>query len=213
MNIGFLLFSSMLNPTEMYLSKELKNKPPVRIKNLKAAILSTVNKKIGLPRKKAVNKSLDSEIETAIEKIKNPEHENIIDELLAKEVIEDINFRVTKYETPVREASNEKKSAFKGLYQAFVSYAKGAYTKIKSTGSNLPYASKKIIEGPVRMTMSKFVKVFEYILAALNPQWNMPTGSKMDYDTLATAVINHIVINKENLQYGSGYIAFRYRDQ
>lgn len=212
MNIGFLLFSSLLNPTEMYLSKELKNKPLVKIKNLKAAISRTINKKIGLPRKKAVNKSLDSEIETAIEKIKNPEHENIIDELLAKEVIEDINSRVAKYETPVKEASNEKKSAFKSLYQTFVSYAKGAYTRIKSTGSNLPYVTRKIIEGPVRITMAKFVKVFEYILAALNPGWNRPMGCAGDYDTLATAVVHHIVINEEHLRYSSGYTAFRYRD-
>ena len=214
MDIGFLLFSSLLNPAEMFLSKELKNKhksAKSKTHNLKSVISKPIGAKLDLFRKKEVNKTLETEIEVAIEDIKNPEHEDIINELLTKEIAEGFDPQLVKYENQVNKTSEEIKPLFKRLYQTFVSYAKGAYTKIKSASSNPAYVSRKIIEGPVRMTMAKFAKVFEYILAALNPGWNRPMGTAGDYDTLAPAETNHIVINNENLQYGSGYVAARYR--
>lgn len=215
MDIGFLLFSSMLNPTELYLSKEFKNKPKAarsKINKPKVTISKTIDNKISLFRKKAAaaEDSIDHEIEMAMADIRKPEQENIIEELLAKELIKNSAPEVAKYETPINKTSNEIKSALKSLYQTFVSYAKGAYTKIKSEGKNIAYGSRKIIEGPVRMTLAKFIKVFEYVLAALNPQWNMPTLSKMDFDTLSPAVTNHIVIDEDSIKYDSSYGTLRY---
>ena len=59
------------------------------------------------------------------------------------------------------------------------------------------YSKLKIIEGPVRITTEKFCKVGQYIMAALCPQWNMPTLSKMDLDTLSVQISNHVVIDKK----------------
>lgn len=213
MDISFLLFSSMLKPTEQYLSREFKNNilAKTKIKSPKSDVSKVISKEVDLFRKKAAkDDSIDHEIEMAMADIRKPEQENIIEELLAKELVKNSALEVTKYETSINETSNEIKSAFKNLYQTFVSYAKGAYTKIKSEGKNIAYGSKKIIEGPVRMTLAKFVKVFEYILAAINPQWNMPTLSKMDYDTLSSAVTNHIVIGEDSVKYNSSYGTLRY---
>ena len=63
------------------------------------------------------------------------------------------------------------------------------------------YINPKIIEGPVRMTMAKATKVGEYILAAVNPQWNMPTLSKMDYDTLYPSVVSHTSLGSSRKVY------------
>lgn len=63
--------------------------------------------------------------------------------------------------------------------------------------------SKTIIEMPVRMTIHKLAKLGEYLQANLMPQYNMPTLSKKDYDTLSPTVNNHI-INK-NYKYKLAY--------
>ena len=52
--------------------------------------------------------------------------------------------------------------------------------------------SKKRIEGPVRITLSKYIKVGEYIMAAISPHWNRVMGSPEDLDTLAPAITNHV---------------------
>lgn len=135
MDIGFLLFSSMLNPTELYLSKEFKNKPKAarsKINKPKVTISKTIDNKISLFRKKAAKESsLDSEIETAIEDIKNPEHKNIINELLTKEITENFDSKVIKYRTQTNKIFKEIKSAFKNLYGVFVGYVKSAYKAIE----------------------------------------------------------------------------------
>ncbi len=60
---------------------------------------------------------------------------------------------------------------------------------------------KKIVESSVRMTLSKYVKVGEYIQALLMPQFNMPTLSKMDYDTLSPAVTGNYIYKKDKFKY------------
>jgi len=190
--IGFLLFSSMLDPAgEIYLSREAEDKAKTikrSLKSLRVNISNTLDKKINLFRQDKTAPSIDAEIEMAMEDIGTPQA-STIDELFAEE--------------ETKETPQEIKSAFKDVYSVFVGYAKSAYSAIN-------YGKKKIIEGPVRITMAKFIKLFEYILAALNPQWNMPMLSKMDFDTLSPAVANHIIISKDNYQYGSGYSALRY---
>ncbi len=52
---------------------------------------------------------------------------------------------------------------------------------------------KRIIEGPVRITLDK-LNAGRYILCALNPQWNMPSSSKFDYDSFSPVITNNIVV-------------------
>ena len=116
--ISSLLFSSMQNPAEMYLSKEIKSKSKTsKIKNLKG----TIDKKIsGLFRR---DNSLDNEIEAALSSI-NPEQGSIIDKLFAEEAPQ---VKAGKYDL---NAPEEIKSALKSLYSTFVGYAKAADTVI-----------------------------------------------------------------------------------
>jgi len=210
--VNSLLFFSMQKPAEMYLSEEIKNKSKTSnrgIRNLKVTITSSIDKKIwNLFRKNTYDgKSLDNEIEIAMGNIKDPEQENL-NSILANEENSCFLPGVVGYSSKKKTSKDAIKSALKDLYGTFVSYGKSVYGHVSAS---VGYAKRKIIEGPVRMTLAKFVKVFEYILAVLNPQWNMPTLSKKDYDTLAMAVTNHVVINKENFQYESGHSALMYR--
>ena len=190
--INFLLFSSMLNPAEMYLSKEIKSKTQSRgkLKSLKDTISKTIDDKFGLLRK-TKESSLDHEIEAAMNNIKDSEQEN--SNLLAK---------MLDYNSEEKKPMNMIKSALKNLYSTFVSYAKGAYTKASDSVS---YTKRKIIEGPVRITTEKYCKISQFVLAALSPQWNMPMLSKFDFDTLAPAITNH-VIDEDYSKKISGYM-------
>jgi len=187
--INFLLFSSMLNPAEMYLSRETKKIS--KSGNLKGSITGIVTNTLSLFRKKTKESSLDHGIEAAMNNIKDSEQEN--SNLLAK---------MLDYNSEEKKPMDVVKSALKKLYNTFVSYAKGAYTKASDSVS---YTKRKIIEGPVRITTEKFCKISQYVLAALSPQWNMPMLSKMDFDTLAPAITNHI-IDEDYSKKISGYM-------
>ena len=204
MDIGSLLFSSMLRPTEQYLSREIIDKPKGAKSNLKSTTSKIINKKKDLFRKKLAvrENSIDKEIEMAIGDIKNPQ-QDITNQLFQKENIEDSDFAVQKYEAKTNKMFDEIKNAFKNLYNTFVGYAKGTYTSIRTR-------TRKIIEGPVRMTTEKFCKVGQYIMAAICPQWNMPTLSKMDFDTLSVQIANHIFIGKKGIKYNPAYSTLRY---
>ncbi len=56
---------------------------------------------------------------------------------------------------------------------------------------------KKVITSSVRITLDKLA-IGKYVLAALNPQWNMPALSVFDYDTLSPEMTSNIII-----KYGS----------
>jgi len=162
---------------------------------------------MGLFRKKSTKKvSIDTEVEAAIQETKVHDHENDIIELFTRESSNDS--KPAKYETSVKENPSKLKTALKNMYNTFLTYAKDVYTK---TSLSVDYTKRKIIEGPVRITLLKLIRVWEYINAAINPQWNMPMLSKFDLDTLAPAITNHIIINEDNFQYESGYGAIRYR--
>lgn len=193
--IGSLLFSSMQNPAEMYLSKEIKSKSKTsKIKNLKG----TIDKKISdLFRKKADNKSLDNEIETAMNNMKNPEQENIIDKLFAEEVPQ---VKAGKYDV---NAPEEIKSAFKSLYSTFVGYAKAAYGSIIS--------GSRRVDGFVKLTLQKILKVAEYIMCLTTPHWNKVEGSPEDMDSRALTVSQKESVSPENAKYeiGHGFIKYQ----
>ena len=193
------LFFSMQNPTEMYLCKEIKD----TAKTAKGKVKSLKD----LLRKKAVKGgSIDAEIEAAMMDVKI-KSEDIADWLMAKEMTKSSGSDAI-YETKPKESSDIIKSALKNLYQTFMSYAKTTYKKIRATAD---HGKRKIIEGPVRMTTEKFCKVGQCIMAALIPQWNMPTLSKMDMDTLSVQIANHIVIDEEGIQQNAAYGSLRYQ--
>ncbi len=72
---------------------------------------------------------------------------------------------------------------------------------MKQTLEDICNIHKKVIETAVRMTLSKYVKVGEYIQALLMPQYNMPMGSVFDRDTLSSAVTGN-VIHKRKYKFG-----------
>jgi len=206
--INSLLFFSMQNPTEMYLSEDIQGKQKTansRVNNLKVTLSRSIDKKIwSLFRKNTKDSgSLDNEVEMAMDNIKTAGQENI-NRLLTKEENNDLLPGIAGYKSKEKTTTNLIKSALKDLYGTFVSYTKNTYSAVTSS-------TQKIIQGPVKVTMLKLIRVFEYILTALNPQWNKVPGSPQDLDSLAPAITNHITINKENIQYGSWYGAFKYR--
>ena len=62
---------------------------------------------------------------------------------------------------------------------------------------------EKIVQDSVRITIYKLAKFSEYLQAKLMPQYNMPTGTPMDLDTLSSTVTNHVISKK--YQYGLNY--------
>ncbi|MCH8067505.1 MAG: hypothetical protein IIC69_02885 [Nanoarchaeota archaeon] len=195
--ISSLLFFSMQNPAEIYLSGEIKsNSKTAEIKDLKG----TLDKKIsGLFRR---DRSLDNEIETAMNNMNNPEQESIIDKLFAEEVPQDAEVRNAKYATEAN-AFAEIKSSFKSLYSTFVGYAKATYGSIVSR-------SRKI-DGFVKLTLQKILKVAEYVMCLCSPHWNKVEGSPEDMDSRAYAVSQKESISSDNAKYENGYGFIRYQ--
>jgi hypothetical protein len=91
----------------------------------------------------------------------------------------------------------------KNLYGAFVNYGNKSYQSAKS--------NYKKIDGFVKMSMEKFIKVHQYIMALVCPQWNRVTGSPEDKDTLAPTVTQKESIDSENTKYEFGYQFLRYQ--
>lgn len=56
------------------------------------------------------------------------------------------------------------------------------------------HIGKHIIEDKVRITIYK-LNIGEYLMALLMPQYNVPTLSKMDFDTLLPTMTSNIIIN------------------
>ena len=90
-----------------------------------------------------------------------------------------------------------------------------------SYGSDIPDGEKAIslneknskkVDGFVKLTLSKVLKVGEYIMALTTPQWNKVTGSPEDLDTYALTISQKDSINDENAKYEIGYNFLRYRN-
>jgi len=92
----------------------------------------------------------------------------------------------------------------KNLYASFANYGKKAYISI---GNN----SKKIA-GEVRITLSKFINLGEYIMCLVVPSCRKARGSPFDFDTHAQEVSAHESISEESEKYVIGYHVLRYRD-
>jgi hypothetical protein len=205
MDIRFLLFSSMLKPTELYLSKEAKNKAVAKkntFKGLKLCISKAIDKKLRLSSKNGFKEqSLDYEVEEAVKDLKHIERESFIVGSSTEEKGVDNGPKVIKYGT--KDAFKEIKAAFKDLYKAFVGYAKSSYAKTSSGG--------KKVDGFVKMSIYKLLKIGEYVMALTTPQWNKVTGSPEDLDTYAMTVTHKDSVDEENLKYEIGISVLEYR--
>jgi len=185
--LNFLLFSSMSNPAEMYLSKEIKIS---KNSNFKDGINGLISKTANVFRKKEVGESsLDTEIEAAIEGTKNQEPEN---KQIAKA---DFLSKIMEYNR--KEPVDEIKTALKNLYSTFVSYAKKTYAGISSK-------SKKV-DGFVKLTIHKIIKVGEYIMALTTQQWNRVPGSFEDKDSFSPTMSQKDSVDEESAKYQIGY--------
>lgn len=143
-------------------------------------------------------KSLDTKVEAVALGAKG-KHEG--SGLVTKEKSEGYNSIGIGYTTTLGAIPSERKSAFNKLYGSSADY---------SEDNKIVNAIRRIKEGPVKITAGK-LNIGSYTFAVLNPQWNMPTLSKFDYDTLSPAITNTTSIDKENIKYDPGYIALRYR--
>ncbi len=167
-------------------------------------LFDKIDKKITNLRKKAKQDSLDARVRKIIASAM-PQNKKGISSRVTREAEKCIAASLDYSKASKKPQHIESSKLYiKGFYK-YASY----YTKISYSGAGI--TARKVIEGPVRITMEKFIKLWQYLLAALNPQWNMPTLSKFDYDTLAPSVSNHTIIDKENLKYESGYEALKYR--
>jgi len=192
--INFLLFSSMSNPAEMYLSKEIKK---TKRGNFKDGIAGLISKTAKVLRYKEVGgNSLDTEIEAALEGIKNQEAEN--------KSITNGEFLSKIMEYNRKEPVDEIKTALKNLYSTFVSYAKKTYASISSK-------SKKV-DGFVKLTIHKIIKIGEYIMALTTQQWNRVPGSFEDKDTFSPTMSQKDSVDEESAKYQIGYQFLRYSD-
>jgi len=177
----------MSNPAEVYLSRETKK---TKSGNFKDGIASILSKPANVFRKKEVgSSSLDTEIEAAIEGTKNPELEN--------KTIANGDFLSKIMDYNRKEPVDEIKTALKNLYNTFVSYAKKTYAGISSK-------SKKV-DGFVKLTIHKIIKVGEYIMALTTQQWNRVPGSFEDKDSFAPTMSQKDSVDEESAKYQIGY--------
>jgi|TARA_B100001964_G_scaffold243842_2_gene323124 hypothetical protein len=85
----------------------------------------------------------------------------------------------------------------KSLYASFVNYGKKAYEAIER--------SSKKVDGFVKLTIQKIIKVGEYIMTLTSGQWNKVTGSPEDLDTNAPTVSQKDSVSAEDAKYAIGY--------
>lgn len=186
------LFSSMLTSAEFYLSnnskvKRTKNKDGSLLKRTKGNLVKLLKKPV-----EGIERLLDSN--ASLHEINNG---RTIIETSKRNAVKDL-----KYFSEPKKFSVKK--ALKNLYMSFVGYAKKGY---EATESN----SKKAMD-TVKLTMAKILKLGEYIMAKACPQWNMPWGSKFDYDALAQSVSPQGAVSEELKKYQIGYNYLRYRE-
>lgn len=72
--------------------------------------------------------------------------------------------------------------------------------------------NSKKVDGVVKLTLNKIIKVGEYIMALTNPQWNKVMGSFEDKDTYAPSISQKESVSEENAKYEIGYNFLKYRN-
>lgn len=91
------------------------------------------------------------------------------------------------------------------LYLRFADYGKNAYETPHT------YAKKdKKVGTFVKLTLLKVIRLYEMVLAQLNPQWNKVMGSPEDFDTYAQALTQNESVKPEEAKYELGYVFLKY---
>jgi len=182
------LFLSMLSSAEYYLSNH-------NLAITKNVIKSTKRSRRARGLLKLLTKPIkkDDGIESLLEL-------NTPNEILSGAMFEPIRNIALKY-LPAMNPS--VKRAIKNIYMNFTNYGKKSYESAESVSSK--------VKGFVKYSMEKYIKVFQFILAMAQPQWNMPWGSKMDFDTNAQSVTPHESVDIESLKQNSAYFSIKYR--
>lgn len=188
------ILSLMLSGSELYLSNLPKTKkidPRNLLKRTKNNLLKLLTKPT-----EGIEKLLSLDIEENIE-IKTELNDIQTHIEAKKEAKKPSNITYSQNKFSVAEALSK-------LYASFVSYGKKGYQAVK--------ANTKKVMGNVKLTMAKLIKTAERIMAQASPQWNMPYGSKLDYDCLATAVSPQGSISSEDAKYQIGYQYLKHRE-
>jgi len=196
LNFPKLLFSSMLTSAELYLSNNL---PKIKntIKKTKSAPINLLKR---IKNIQTIAKS------GGIEKLLVfPSFQNIMP-FNKKLQSSKSDSKILRYNPKINE--NSAKKALRHLYAGFLGYNLKGYDANKRDYKAI---NKNKVAGFVKYSMEKYLKVFQYVLAMAMPQWNMPWGSKNDYDTLAHTVSPNSSVDDESLKYNFAYSSLRYR--
>jgi len=97
-------------------------------------------------------------------------------------------------------------------YSLQLSYDQGSPKDKGERGYSIIGKDNKKVDGFVKPTLSKILKLGEYVMTLTTPQWNKVTGSPEDLDTFAPTISQKESVDGENAKFEIGYIFLKYRD-
>lgn len=184
-----ILFSSMLTPTEFYLPDSLsKTKNSIGI--ARNSLKKTKNNLLKLLKKSSGG------IEKLLRPFNDTDGNNIEMQLTNNAVKIKPDNDYIKKQSPLA-------NFLKSMYCGSVRYSKKDYGAVEDAG--------KKIDTFVKLTLLKIIRLYECVLAQLQPQWNKVMGSPEDLDTHAMAMSQKESVSSESARYQIGYEFLRYR--
>lgn len=125
MNLSMLFFSSISSNTELYLSRQIKNRTKLAIN--KKSLNSDISSK--LTSKSSSNRTIENEIDDAIKKI-NKLEDHLIESSLKKEE-RTLASTIIEYASQAKDFFSEVKSGLKSFYESIINYSKSIYKSNK----------------------------------------------------------------------------------
>ena len=162
---------------------------------------------------------------TVLDEAENREEEHFKEEL-------DVRIQPHSHKKNNKDNPENKNNKHKAPYDLNITYLKNVEFQDKKSpeyGLQLSYdqdtpkengemdysligKNNKKVDGFVRLTLSKILKVGEYVMALTTPQWNRVPGSFEDKDSFAPTMSQKDAVSEENAKYEIGYTFFKYRD-
>jgi len=186
-----LLYFSMASFAEIYLSNSAKKEISKSVSRIMKTSRATIS-----GTKEGINNLLSKAV-GGIEKLlgsSNQINAKNIEMRLSKNTGKKMDYAAKE---------NSMARFLKGMYGSSARYNKKTYEMIEDTG--------KKVDTFVKLTLLKIIRLYERVLAQLNPQWNKVMGSPEDLDTYAGAMSRKESITQENAKYQTGYEFLRYR--
>jgi len=90
-------------------------------------------------------------------------------------------------------------------YSLQLSYDQDSPKDNGERGYSIIEKNNKKVDGFVKLTAAKIVKVGEYVMALTTPQWNKVPGSPDDLDMFAPVMSQKESVDVENAKYEIGY--------